>query len=374
MAARILTYHQVMPAYLDFMLIFGAQEESRDLRFSGFREQTLLRDPPAGVVADELGRSGRQFQLCYNLAGVTNSKLHVGAELKYDQWSIRQAAIHHQFDVVHGTTLWIVTKGRKDLQQLFKELTGKDGRSEDKTFGSVYECLRSSFAAHLLFCNWATHDWRWYISWLERIFETEVSCRVFRLNFVNKHSQTTLAVVGRRGPEHARREYKVDDIQDLQSWLEKTNEAIMVLEANIEVVSSLQRYYRALAKRRDFPPTLKDRCRDDITAFLAHLDEVVCDFKSHTSRAKLLASSIRDRKELVSYLPQVEQETFVDLCRSQIQQHIHGQASERTMRLNHNMERDAAIMQIITVVTLIYLPATFTSVSRPICMAEPIHS
>jgi hypothetical protein len=36
----------------------------------------------------------------------------------------------------------------------------------------------------------------------------------------------------------------------------------------------------------------------------------------------------------------------------------------RTQRLNENLEREAIVMRIITIVTLIYLPATFVSVSR----------
>ena len=45
-------------------------------------------------------------------------------------------------------------------------------------------------------------------------------------------------------------------------------------------------------------------------------------------------------------------------------QHLQSQASERTEQLNRNLEREAVVMRIITIVTLIYLPATFVSVSR----------
>jgi hypothetical protein len=47
--------------------------------------------------------------------------------IKSNEWSIRQAAIHHQFDIVYGPALWIVTKGNKDIKERFKELTGKYG-------------------------------------------------------------------------------------------------------------------------------------------------------------------------------------------------------------------------------------------------------
>jgi len=32
--------------------------------------------------------------------------------------------------------------------------------------------------------------------------------------------------------------------------------------------------------------------------------------------------------------------------------------------LNHNLEKEAVVMRIITIVTLIYLPATFVSVGQ----------
>ena len=174
MLTQILTYHQVMPAYLDFVSVFGAQSEPHDLRFAGFREQVTLADPPRGPMMPSLGRSGRQYQLCYNLKCVT-LKVEDQTNSKLNEWSIRQAAIHHQFDLVEGTTLWIVTKGNLDLQERFKELTGKTGRPEDKAFGTAEECFRSSLAAHLLYCHWSTEDWRWYIRWLERVIEDEVS-------------------------------------------------------------------------------------------------------------------------------------------------------------------------------------------------------
>lgn len=174
MITQIFTFHQVTPAYLDFISVFGVQTEACDLRFSGFREQMTLSDPPRGLKALELGRSGRQYQMCYNLKGVT-LKIEDSMQPKRNQWSIRQAAIHHQFDIVEGTTLWIVTKGSLDLLERFKGLTGKDARPEDKTFSTVSECYRSSLTAHLVYCHWSTENWRRYILWLERILEGEVS-------------------------------------------------------------------------------------------------------------------------------------------------------------------------------------------------------
>jgi hypothetical protein len=131
-----MTYHQVMPAYLDFMFVFGSQSDANDLRFSGFREQVQLKPHPACLSIPGLGRSGRHYQLCYNLKSVYRKK-QSHENVKLDEWSIRQAAVYHQFDVEHGTTLWIVTKGGRDLLDRYEELTGSNGRPEERQFHHI---------------------------------------------------------------------------------------------------------------------------------------------------------------------------------------------------------------------------------------------
>lgn len=159
-----------MPVYLDFISVFGQQEEAEDLGFAAFKEQISLSPLHQVQALPELRRSGRCYQICYNLKGISR--------MKTGGWSsIRQAAIHHQFDAENGNALWIVTKGGDDLQKRYKELTGKDGRPEDKSFRTPIECFRSSFSANLMFCFWAVENWRWYIKHLEKMFRSEVCLR-----------------------------------------------------------------------------------------------------------------------------------------------------------------------------------------------------
>jgi hypothetical protein len=152
-----------------------------------------------------------------------------------------------------------------------------------------------------------------------------------------------MALYGPRGEGFAHRDYKPYDIQDLQRWQDRANEAVMVLEANTDVLKSLHTFYHGLFDRKDFPVDLKNTCEDDLRTFTSQLDEIINDFHMQTSRAKLLVKIISDRKELVL-------------------QHLQGQAAERTEKLNRNLEREAVVMRIVTIVTLVYLPATFTSV------------
>lgn len=158
-----------------------------------------------------------------------------------------------------------------------------------------------------------------------------------------------MAVDGLRGDGYAHKQYKPYDIQDLQHWQDKANEAVMVLEANAGILKSLRRFYADLIVRKDFPGSLRTACEDDLDVFFSQLDEITNDFQMQIARAKLLVNIINDRKELVL-------------------QHLQGQATERTERLNRNLEREAVVMRIITIVTLLYLPATFVSVSSQVSL------
>ena len=176
MLTRILSFHQVMPCYLDFISVFGAQKFARELRFSGFREWISLDATLPACAAPTLGRSGYQYQLCYNLKapasirdGVTNN------------WSIRQAAFHHQFDVKVGTTLWIIAKGNWELKDRIQHLTGVTGSDVARGLQTVEQCFNASLAIHLLCCHWCIEDWRWYIQYLEDTIDEEVRPGIYVL-------------------------------------------------------------------------------------------------------------------------------------------------------------------------------------------------
>jgi hypothetical protein len=101
-----------------------------------------MTESPEHLRLSSLGRSGRQFHLCYSLKGVTLKKQST-MDPESSEWSVRKAAIHHQLDVVHGTTLWTVTKGLLDLQVRFRELT----RPGHSMFDNECECFRAALAA-----------------------------------------------------------------------------------------------------------------------------------------------------------------------------------------------------------------------------------
>ncbi|KAF2095019.1 hypothetical protein NA57DRAFT_79509 [Rhizodiscina lignyota] len=318
MLAQIFTYHQVMPDYLDFIFAFGFSGSSRLLKFSSFREHTSLRVPQPGSAIPQLGRSGRQFQLCYNLKGTW--QMGVPDDVV---WMAQEAAFYHQFDVLSGNMLWIVTKGRLDLHSRIKDWTNVSENPDNRAFGTVEDCFRSSLSTQLLFSHWSTEGWRNHIEWL-----------------YHKEQQGTYEMSERsEGPGEDKLGSGGADIQQLQ-WLEdRANEIIGLLEGNVYVLGALQKFYLALSTDSDFP--LRP-CGSDINTFSNKLGHFMEEFRMQVASTRTFVKSVADRKELIN-------------------KYIERQAAQRAERLNRNMEREAVVVRIVTIVTLIYLPATFVS-------------
>ncbi|KAH0271667.1 hypothetical protein KCU91_g7229, partial [Aureobasidium melanogenum] len=256
--------------------------------------------------------------MCYNLRGVTRSNDPDGV---LSRWSIRQAAISHQFDVVQGTALWIVTKGRDDLLKRFDEFAKS---SAAHSYDTLEHSFENSLEVHLIFCRWSAEDWRQYIDWLEDDLEFN----------------TDLALYGSQELKATRETYESRDMQEIQVRKEKTSQAKMLLESNADVMVALRAYYVKLLDNEDFP--VRTECRKTIQNFSADVESNIIWIKMQVRRLDLLAEIISDRKDLVA-------------------QHFQNQVAERTEHLNHNLEKEAIVMRIITIVTLVYLPATFVS-------------
>ena len=172
MLVRMLSYYQVMPGYIDF-LRFDPPKYALDDLHGGFKMQNQLKCTPS-LAVDCLGRSGHRFQLCYNLRSVGRTDSSYSAP-NQALWSFRQGAFHHQFDLMRGTLLWMITRADLDLRKRIEETTGMVGMDKDNQFETPEQCLKFSLATHLLLCQWASENWRTYFLWLEGTVEDEVS-------------------------------------------------------------------------------------------------------------------------------------------------------------------------------------------------------
>lgn len=173
MLVRILTFYQVMPSFLDFLVLFGSHEHSREKRFSSFRAESILGDPTLSL--DSLGRAGKHFQICYNLKGIAMRTEGGTLTATNVSWSTLQAAVHHQFDISQGCAVWMIARAGWDIKERIESMTGTGGRTEDREFRTAAQSFKSSLAVHLLLCHWSSENWRSHFQWLEDEVRDKVS-------------------------------------------------------------------------------------------------------------------------------------------------------------------------------------------------------
>jgi hypothetical protein len=98
----------------------------------------------------------------------------------------------------------------------------------------------------------------------------------------------------------SRYEYSSDDFQGVQHYEDETNQLVMVLEANVNVLGSLCSYYKSLLDNSDFG--MRHSCREEIVSFSLQIDNMMHDSRMQIARAEVLIRITSDRKALVSNL------------------------------------------------------------------------
>lgn len=156
------SHFQVIPEFVDFLFPFGYQSYKQDFYFSGFRQKTQLAEHWRNNVPNARFLR-KNLQVCYNLKSVEPSDT--------EEWSIRHCAVHHSFDLEEVRTSWIIIKGDEFMKRLIESATSNRGLLGASDFGSLDRAFNASLETHLIFCDWSTENWRWYINDLEDRFQ-----------------------------------------------------------------------------------------------------------------------------------------------------------------------------------------------------------
>jgi hypothetical protein len=402
MFTTAMSYNQVMSGFLDFVFPFGQQVDAQDFHFCGFRTETQLREPVAEPLSS-IGRSGQFFQLCYNLKSVEFTK-----KASSWPWSIRHTATHMSFDVKYGRTNWIMMKGNKLIMRRMTELTQSSGRNGIRQIRNVVDAFAASLKVHSELCEWSREGWRWYIKFLEEQFHEGTNSAMLaeltkrpmttaneqqlqanrsptapaqhvprRISTMLKTAFTTkkspepevtvpLEVLLSTSPHNKRFKdpaVAFPHLKKCQHIAEKCNEVLLVLKLNIQILTQLLEYYQNLRGRRDFPARLRSETEDDMLEFETKISSAVTDFKIQQSRAETLVQLLGDRKTLL--LSKIEQSQMLTNQEWSEKAHISTRKMEvMTISMEaiaKKTERETILIRIITVVTLLFLPATYVS-------------
>ncbi|KAF2103949.1 hypothetical protein NA57DRAFT_50805 [Rhizodiscina lignyota] len=412
------TYHQVLPNFLDFLYPFGEQQYPQDSCTNYFRaECRISENDHYTAIKEDLGRSGRNFGLCYSLKSVERS----GSQPSWP-WSVRHSSFYHSFDVETGATNWIIVKGNDTMKRRMTKLSETASFNDPSLHESVERLFSATFDVHLVSCDWAGENWRWYLNFLEEEFQqlTRQSYAVPVTMDVSPEigplptRRSTLRAVpevansawysGRgvsparpaqepRGqppppsnppmappsgpghavpmrtlPAHSEKQrvmdvFNFDDLQRLQFIEEKAIEALLVLESNAKVMAQMRQYYEILPNYEGWPEELKTKCDRKLQRFIFALENAENHIITQKARAETLLRILGNRRSMLYGIleyrnleasKQATQKSQESADKMQI-------LTEEMNQVAFKTARQTALMTLIAFVTIVYLPATFIS-------------
>lgn len=98
-------------------------------------------------------------------------------------------------------------------------------------------------------------------------------------------------------PEVAHQELNFRDLQTVQRTEDKANQALLILEANANVLGELSSEYDLLLALNDL--RFVEDCKIEIHAFYRHITRLIKDLNMQKARMETLRRMVADRKALV---------------------------------------------------------------------------
>ncbi|KAI1660893.1 hypothetical protein F4813DRAFT_267053 [Daldinia decipiens] len=162
----LLTYYQVMPYFLDFVLTFCTREQP--LAHAAFRYEDYLEENSSEFAIPQLRRSGVQIQHAFNLLSVERA----GDSIEKNQWPLRQVALYYSFDVSNGRSLWIILKGNKIMATRILSATEHQRRLKATAITNPETSFIAALEVHMIMIDWCSENWAEYIEHVEEVVNT----------------------------------------------------------------------------------------------------------------------------------------------------------------------------------------------------------
>ncbi|EXJ93764.1 hypothetical protein A1O1_02157 [Capronia coronata CBS 617.96] len=422
MALWILSFFQVLPTFLEFLFAFGKQLRAVDFQFSGFREDNRIEAILNRGPLPEIGRSGQDYQICYNL-----KTFEYKPGIAWP-WSSRQTVVWHSFDVQTGHASWITIKANDIIRDRLKEVSNMTLAKDNDLYTSVAKMFVNTLASHTVILEWSGEGWRRYINFLEeqlqslkrRAIVDRVTryaappptarsppssgipmadlppSRTWTLLSPSTHTSTANAPpqpqqplpagVAINIPEEPREPpnappdfdpkhqgaadldndqtvYKIEELQDAQAFEDMVSETCLVLKSNFPVLAQIEAFFQSLPKSGDLDPNLRDCMTANIPRFLKRIQAVRSDLQMHLDRIETISRAISECKSLlygiVEYQSMQANKLFASEARCSAQRMEEMTKEMKSLTLKTTLE--TVMMRIITVVTVFFLPATFVS-------------
>lgn len=353
MLLLLLSFHHVMPRFLDLIFSFGKQPVQRQkFHYTAFhREDFLDLEVAREFEIPSLGRSGRQIRHCYNLWSAELSSTD-------SKWTFRETAIYHSFDVDNGRAFWINVKANDLMLNRISELEETMEAQKSGTATDRPSVFASTLTTHLVMFEWCSENWRAFVSELEAelgklldaaknapLVEIEkklavdpmallpsqstqetwpqngtVSRQSTGIRFISESKKLLSGLDKTPGPAEPAtagqpteavmeqlltpsqvgmfNEFSVYKMQRLTAIGSQLREAASIMKMDAEVIEAVTAYYAGLMENDEFPPELGARCRRATADFKAQAQCYLRALVSEQAHVATLLAVLDDGKVL----------------------------------------------------------------------------
>ncbi|KAL2049176.1 hypothetical protein ABVK25_010526 [Lepraria finkii] len=294
----------IFPRLQEFILLFGAKHGENELSPPQLRFRRLASNNLQGSGLEQDG-----FECAYGLRYVDFHNRDAKRP-----WSIRQTVIYHKYEAKSNSSTWVLISASKKTEEILDSYMGGCGG-----YASV-----NPFEIHLLILDTALTNWRRYI--------------VDLTDKIRKQSDRVLvASIDERDPA---RLLGVEERQNLKEIEDDIIDILSVLDATADTIQSLLGKYRQF--RRDIRSGLENLFGDGIDSIECALQERQKDVHMNRQKVEKLHAKVQGTTNLLSSL--------LDLGSGNSLHHLTEKGTQ-----------DAAAVKVLTIITLIYLPATVVS-------------
>lgn len=306
----------------------------------GFQSENHLDASNKGLIIPRLGRTGRHIEMCYSLKSVESS-----SDLPLRR-SIRQCSVHHFLDLKTWKSTWVIIKANDLISEAVQHYSDECRKTRLSSAEKEPSIPASSLGIHGILAAWSGDNWHWYISELESYLQSasrpalsaswEIpapppssdstptkaesqkrpptrmgSIKVFgrsqtqRVNSMPAPKQAnTLQPEGNFQPPQTTGfdGFSFKDLQNVQFVEEKTNEVILVLKSNSNVLKDMINQYRMISTNPLCSDVLPKDFEAAVTRFQQRIEIIQKDIDLQIARAQTLLSVTAGRKSLVSHV------------------------------------------------------------------------
>ncbi|MCJ1263928.1 hypothetical protein MMC22_003798 [Lobaria immixta] len=316
----LMSEFHIFPRFREFVLLFGSKRRENEIGPPRMRFRPLLTNRTELVNRQYTG-----FECAYGLRYVELNYRGVGK-----LWSLRQTAMYHKYKVDKKSSTWVIISPSSTA-----ELSLDRYIKDSKVLAAA-----SPFEIHLILLDAALANWRPYILYLtEQVMDQ--SERVLVASVDEKDVVQLLDFKERQ---------LLKDIED------QIIDILLVLDSTSDTISSVAEMYKQFCQGSS--KIYEDLNDDEFDLISFSLQEKQRDVVQNRKKIETLHAKIQGTATLLSSL--------LDLGNGSSIKQLAEEARKENYairQLTEKSTRDAAAVKVLTMITLIYLPATAVLVS-----------